>query len=82
MLNVYVVTQVKSANGRADMVVFMPNAIYVIELKINGTAQDALNQINTLGYAAPYATDPRRVIKVGIGFSVKERAMTDYAIEE
>ena len=81
MLNVYVVTQVKSANGRADMVVFMPNAIYVIELKINGTAQDALNQINTLSYAAPYATDPRRVVKVGIGFSVKERAMTDYVIE-
>ena len=81
MLNVYVTTQVKSANGRADMVVFMPDAIYVMELKINGTAQDALNQINTLGYAAPYATDPRRVVKVGIGFSVKERAMTDYAIE-
>ena len=81
MLNVYVVTQVKSANGRADMVVFMPDAIYVMELKINGTAQDALNQINTLGYAAPYATDPRRVVKVGIGFSVKERAMTDYIIE-
>ena len=81
MLNVYVTTQVKSAKDRADMVVFMPDAIYVMELKINGTAQDALNQINTLGYAAPYATDPRRVVKVGIGFSVKERAMTDYVIE-
>ncbi len=82
MLNVYVVTQVKSANGRADMVVFMPDAIYVMELKINGTAQDALDQINTKGYAAPYATDPRRVVKVGIGFSVKDRTMTDYIIDD
>ena len=82
MLNVYVQTQVKCARGRADMVVFMPDAIYVIELKLNGTAQDALDQIEDKGYAKRYATDPRRVVKVGIGFSVEKRAMTDYIIVE
>ncbi len=82
MLNVYVQTQVKCARGRADMVVFMPDAIYVMELKINGTAQDALDQIEDKGYALRYATDPRRVVKVGIGFSVEKRAMTDYRIVE
>ena len=82
MLNVYVQTQVKCARGRADMVVFMPDAIYVMELKLNGTAQDALDQINDKGYAKRYATDPRRVVKVGIGFSVEKRAMTDYIIVE
>ena len=82
MLNVYVQTQVKCARGRADMVVFMPDAIYVMELKINGTAQDALDQIESKGYAERYATDPRRVVKVGIGFSVEKRAMTDYRIVE
>ncbi len=82
MLNVYVQTQVKCARGRADMVVFMPDAIYVMELKLNGTAQDALDQINDKGYALRYATDPRRVVKVGIGFSVEKRAMTDYRIVE
>ena len=82
MLNVYVQTQVKCARGRADMVVFMPDAIYVMELKLNGTAQDALDQIEEKGYASRYATDPRRIVKVGIGFSVEKRAMTEYIIVE
>ena len=82
MLNVYVQTQVKCARGRADMVVFMPDAIYVMELKLNGTAQDALDQIRDKGYAARYATDGRRIVKVGMGFSVEKRALTDYIIEE
>ena len=82
MLNVYVQTQVKCARGRADMVVFMPDAIYVMELKLNGTAQDALDQIEEKGYAARYATDPRRIVKVGMGFSVEKRAMTEYIIVE
>ena len=80
MLNVYVQTQVKSARGRADMVVFMPDTIYVMELKINGTAQDALDQIESKGYAERYATDGRRSVKVGMGFSVEKRAMTEYII--
>ena len=82
MLNVYVQTQVKCARGRADMVVFMPDTIYVIELKINGTAGEALRQINDRGYARRYDTDPRRVVKAGIGFSVEKRSMTDYIIED
>ncbi len=82
MLNVYVQTQVKCANGRADMVVFMPDAIYVLELKLNGTAKEALEQIDNKGYALRYATDPRRVVKVGMAFSVEQRSLTDYIIEE
>ena len=82
MLNVYVQTQVKCARGRADMVVFMPDTIYVMELKLNGTAQDALDQINDKGYALRYATDPRLVVKVGMGFSIEKRALTEYKIIE
>ena len=82
MLNVYVQTQVKCANGRADMVVFMPDTIYVLELKLNGTAKEALEQIDEKGYALRYATDPRRVVKVGIAFSVEQRTLTDYLIVE
>ena len=81
MLNVYVQTQVKCARGRADIVVFMPDTIYVMELKLNGTAQDALDQINDKGYALRYATDGRRIVKVGMGFSIEQRAMTVFVIE-
>ena len=82
MLNVYVQTQVKCARGRADMVVFMPDTIYVMELKLNGTALDALKQIEEKGYALRYATDPRPVVKVGMGFSIEKRALTEYLIVE
>ena len=81
MLNVYVQTQVKCARGRADMVVFMPDTIYVMELKLNGTAQDALDQIEQKGYALRYATDGRRIVKVGMGFDMEKRALTEYVIE-
>ena len=51
MLNVYVRTQVKCSQGRVDMVVWMPDTIYVKELKVNGPADAALKQINDRGYA-------------------------------
>ena len=63
------------------MVVFTPEVIYVMELKLNGTAQDALDQINDKGYAKRYATDGRRIVKAGMGFSIEKRALTDYVIE-
>jgi hypothetical protein len=50
MLNVYVRTQIKCAGGRIDMVVWMPDTIYVFELKMNGTAQETLEQIDDKGY--------------------------------
>ena len=78
MLNVYVRTQVRCAGGRTDMVVWMPDAIYVFELKVNGTAQEALEQIDSKGYAIPYETDGRRVVKVGVKFDPETRVPTDW----
>lgn len=81
MLNIYARTQVKTIRGRADMVVSMPNAIYVFELKINGTAQEALEQINSKGYAIPYQTENKTVVKAGIRFSTETLAIEDWKIE-
>ncbi|MBO5538844.1 MAG: ATP-binding protein [Prevotella sp.] len=82
MLNVYVRTQVKCSKGRADIVVWMPNAIYVLELKVNGTAEDALRQIEEKGYAKPYATDGRKVVKAGISFVPETMTVGDWKIAE
>ena len=82
MLNVYVRTQVKCVQGRTDIVVFMPTAIYVMELKVNGTAQEALDQINSKRYAVPYQTDGRRIIKMGIRFSTETRTIDDWTIDQ
>ena len=82
MLNVYVRTQVKVAGGRVDIVVLMPDTTYVLELKVDGTAQEALAQIHSKSYALPYQTDGRRVVKAGISFSSDTRTVGDWVIEK
>ena len=79
MLNVYARTQVKCAGGRIDFVVQMPNTVYVFELKVSGTAQEALDQINSKGYALPYATDGK-VIKVGVQFDRDTMTVGEYLV--
>ena len=81
MLNVYVRTQVKCAGGRTDMVVWMPDTTYVFELKAKGTAKDALMQISDKGYAIPYVTEGRKVVKVGVRFDIETRTVSDWEIE-
>jgi len=82
MLNVYVRTQVKCAGGRVDMVVWMPDTTYVFELKVNGTAQQALAQIDQKGYAIPYQAEGRKVVKVGVKFNADTRVPEDWVIAE
>ena len=80
MLNVYVRTQVKCAGGRVDMVVWMPETVYVFELKKDGTAQEALKQIDEKGYAIPFQTDGRKVIKIGVKFNPETRVPENWVI--
>ena len=82
MLNVYARTQVKCANGRIDFVLQMPDTTYVFELKVNGTAQQALDQINDKGYFLPYQTQDRRVVKVGVAFNRDTMTIGEYLVEE
>ena len=80
MLNVYARTQVKCQGGRVDMVVLMPQTTYVFELKMHETAQKALEQINTNGYALPYETDGRRVVRVGLHFDLDSRTIDEWVV--
>lgn len=50
-----------------------PKYIYVFEFKLNGTAEEALQQIDNKGYLIPYQADEREVIKLGVEFSKEER---------
>lgn len=80
MLNVYVRTQVKVAKGRTDMVVFMPDTVYVFELKVGVSAEEALRQIDDKGYALPYKADGKSVVKVGVSFDKETRTISNWAI--
>ncbi|MBR0178183.1 MAG: AAA family ATPase [Bacteroidales bacterium] len=81
MLNVYAQTQVKCANGRIDFVLQMPAATYVFELKVNGTAQEALGQINGKGYFLPSETEGRKVVKVGVQFDRDTMTIGEWVVE-
>ncbi len=70
-----------TAKGLADIIVKTDRLIYVIEVKLNGSAQEALDQINEKGYADAYKNDQRKVVKLGLNFSEKERIIDDYAVE-
>ena len=73
-----VVAEDLSAKGRADLTLKMPKGIYIIELKYDDTADNALKQIDERGYASKYALDGRPITKVGIAFSSKERNITEW----
>ena len=61
--------EIRSARGRADAVVKTPAYIYIFEFKLNGTAEEALQQIDDKGYLIPYQADGRKLIKIGVEFS-------------
>ena len=81
MLNIYAQTQVKCAGGRIDFVVRMPDTTYVFELKVGGTAREALEQINSKGYALPYETEDLAVVKVGVQFDRDTMTVGEYLVE-
>ena len=80
MLNVYAQTQVKCHGGRIDFVVQMPDTTYIFELKVNGTAQEAIDQINSKGYALPYRSEGKKVVKVGVQFDRDTMTVGEYII--
>ena len=82
LMGQYVDVEVKSAIGRADVVVKLHDAIYVFEFKMDGTPEEALAQINSRGYAIPYQPDHRKVIKIGVSFDSATRTIGDWIIAE
>jgi hypothetical protein len=77
-LNNEVNAEVRSAKGACDIVIKTPKYIYVVEIKIDSSADIALRQIEENGYVAPYLTDGRQVIKLGINFSTETRTVSDW----
>ena len=83
MLDSKVDTEVKSVLGRADVVIRTKTHIYVLELKVDGMVDVALEQIDSIGYSIPYEADGRQVVKCGIRFSSRARNIMHWrAIDE
>lgn len=80
LMGQYIDTEVKSAVGRADVVMKTAQTIYVFEFKLNGTAEQALEQIDSKGYAIPYVADHRAVVKIGASFDTATRTLGEWKI--
>ncbi|MDE6770116.1 MAG: ATP-binding protein [Muribaculaceae bacterium] len=82
LIGIKVSAEVSTSNGRIDILLETPKYIYIIELKYDGTAEDALRQIEERLYARPYQNKQRKIFKIGVSFSSKTRCIEDWKIAD
>ncbi|MBQ5550345.1 MAG: PD-(D/E)XK nuclease domain-containing protein, partial [Bacteroidales bacterium] len=75
-LGFYTSTEVNTAIGRMDVVIKNPKNIFVLELKVDSSAQAALDQINSKQYPIAYKHDGREIVKIGINISTENNVRT------
>ena len=78
----YVDVEVRTANGRVDMVMNSGKALCLFELKLNKSAETAMNQINLKDYPARFALTNLPIIKIGINFDTTTHTIEDWKIEK
>ena len=83
LLSAYTVyTEKQQSGGRVDCIVETEKYIYIFEFKLDGTADEALKQIEDRGYASEYAADPRKLYKIGVSFSSDTGTVEDWEVTE
>ena len=81
LVGFYTQAEYHTSEGRVDLVVKTADYIYVMEFKLEGTAEEALKQIQDKHYASPFEADRRKLFKIGINFSNKTRNIEQWIIE-
>ena len=81
LIGLYTKVEYHTNRGRIDLVLQTDRYIYVMEFKLNGTAEEALRQINEKQYAQPFASDGRQVVKIGVNFSSETRNIEKWVVE-
>lgn len=82
MLGFYVEVEHTTSDGRIDLLMKTKDYIYIMEFKINKSAEAALQQIEDKQYAKPFEADGRTIYKIGINFSTKTRRIDDWKTEK
>jgi len=78
----FVLSEAHFSKGRADAVATSDNYIYLFEFKMDQDPQIALDQINAKDYAGRFKKDSRKIFKIGVNFSSKEKNITEWKVEE
>lgn len=81
IMGFHIQVEFPTSDGRIDVIMQTADYIYIIECKLDGSADEALRQIEEKQYAAPFAMDKRRLIKIGINFSSKTRGVESWRVE-
>ena len=68
----------QNSRGRADVIIETEEHIYIFEFKLDGSADEALKQIEEKQYALPYLTDPRQLHKIGVNISSTTRTVAQW----
>lgn len=82
LVGFYTQVEYHTSKGRIDLVLQTDKFIYVIEFKLDGTAEEALQQIHEKHYALPFASDRRKLFKIGVNFSAETRNIEKWIVEE
>ena len=71
-------SEVSTAKGRVDTVVHTNDRIYVMEFKLDGSAESALEQIREKRYGSPFLDQEKEVIALGVNFSSAEKEVAEW----
>ena len=81
LVGFYVHVEYHTGQGRIDLVLQTDKFIYVMEFKLDGTAEAALQQINERQYTRPFESDPRELLRIGVNFSSETRNIEKWIVE-
>jgi len=82
LIGVHIQSELHTSKGVLDSVIHTDQAIYVLEFKIDKTAEQALIQIDEKGYANPYKGQGKPIIAIGINFSSEKREVAEWKVKE
>ena len=81
LVSVYTVYVEKpQSQGRVDGIVETADYVYIFEFKLDGTAAEALQQIEDKGYTREYAADKRKIWRIGASFSSETGTIDDWEV--
>lgn len=80
LLGLYVDVERHTTDGRMDILVQTKDFVYILELKMDQSADIALQQIEEKQYAKPFEGDGRTIYKIGVNFSSETRRMTEWKV--
>ena len=81
LMGIYTQAEYRTSYGRIDLLITTEKYVYVIELKLDSTAEEALQQINNKDYTLPFTANGREIIKIGANISSATRNLERWLVE-